>query len=244
MEPEPAPVPQAVAEAQREPFLPAEAAGVEPAPVRQAAPAKVGPAPVLPVVLAVVLAVMIAVVPAVVIAAAQAEPASDRQAAPAEEPRSPAEAKPAAKAASEAEPPPPARAFTPGGVGCGLGSGSVGPFRRPLSNTMVTGAGGGSISSRSSCRIVTSRSTPITIWISSDSAPEIPIRQRRRGREVPRRTGAIRSAAQRPLAPHRGSYRFRSRNTPCSPNRLAMRRKRRRGARRPASSAASQRSTT
>jgi hypothetical protein len=47
-----------------------------------------------------------------------------------------------------------------------------------------------------------------------------------------------------PSAAWPDSYRRRSKNTPCSPNRLASREKRRHGARRPPSSAASQRSTT
>ena len=54
---------------------------------------------------------------------------------------------------------------------------------------------------------------------------------------------AMQSATPR-LAACRGAYRCLSRNTPCSPKRLANREKRRHGARRPPSSAASHRSTT
>src|SRR5207302_184801 len=56
------------------------------------------------------------------------------------------------------------------GVACSDGSGNVGPLRRPDSNIMVTGAGGGSSSGCSSRRIVTSRNTPITTCSSSDRA--------------------------------------------------------------------------
>jgi hypothetical protein len=54
------------------------------------------------------------------------------------------------------------------GVAWRSGFGSVGPFFRPLSNSMVTAEGGGSNSGFPSCRIVTSNRTPIATWISRE----------------------------------------------------------------------------
>jgi hypothetical protein len=54
------------------------------------------------------------------------------------------------------------------GVVCNSGFGSVGPVFRPLSNSIVTVEGGGNNSGLPSCRMVTSNSTPIAMWINSE----------------------------------------------------------------------------
>jgi hypothetical protein len=66
------------------------------------------------------------------------------------------------------------------GTACSPGSGSVGPAFRPVSNSIVTADGGGKSSDFSCRRNVTSSSTPIPMWISSDIAAASPIRRLRR----------------------------------------------------------------
>jgi hypothetical protein len=67
-----------------------------------------------------------------------------------------------------------------GGTACNPGSGSVGPSFRPVSNSIVTADGGGKSSDLSCRRNVTSNSTPIPMWISSDIATASLIRRARR----------------------------------------------------------------
>lgn len=69
------------------------------------------------------------------------------------------------------------------GVACRLGFGSVGPFFRPPSNSIVTSDGGGSCSGVGARRIVSSSRRPIATWTSSEISAANLIRQgRRRGR--------------------------------------------------------------
>jgi hypothetical protein len=86
------------------------------------------------------------------------------------------------------------------GMVCRSGSGTVGPWRRPLSNTIVTGAGGGSCSSDGFPRIVTSSNTATMPWISRE------IRVASRIRHGRRRGGRAANASNR-LAPFNGMRR-------------------------------------
>lgn len=125
------------------------------------------------------------------------------------------------------------------GAVCCSGFDSVGPCFRPLSNSIVTVEGGGNSSGCRSRRIVTSNKMPSVTWINNEIRTAMRSRRGRLRGDRP----ASESIRRNPVSGMAGSYRCRSRNTPCSPNRLAIRDARRHGPRRPASSAANHCST-
>ncbi len=75
------------------------------------------------------------------------------------------------------------------GEACGDGSGSVGPSFRPLSNTIVTGEGGGSHSSLPFRFSVTSSTTRIARWRASDT---VQARLKNEPRRLKRRLAGVR----------------------------------------------------